>query len=540
MTRQYVRESNQSPQKDTDNWILQRSAVRELPAKTLTPQTETAAGDRSGIQLDLMEIPVSNHTAMPVQAKLKIGPAGDKYEQEADRVAKQVVQQLHGSQSGKLQPRQTLQRLRNREVDEELQRKPRLQLKGDREGMTATPELESSIARSRGSGQPLSEGIREPMEKAFGGVDFSGVRVHTDGQSDKLNRAIQAKAFTTEKDIFFRRGEYVPSSRGGQETIAHELTHVVQQNSGQSAQDKPKEQRVETKTELNRSVIQRIKSDKLDEITKQIPEFKSEKMDEFWDNLEILTQGKAKENDIFYLLPEDTKNDITDRNTLIEALEVLVDEDEYDENTTKNFVMLINKALIEAGIVAGATSAESVRGATDENEKQALLYIALNPEEYLNATEKSDKLKQEAKKWLDQVGEKLKAIADLKAGDDMAEAAPKLASIIEGVEILIINALEKKDWAIYTVNQLSKQEFFERFAINAKKSKDPNYYLCHHSDWSIPLIAAINHTKITKIPVKKNTGDAVPLEKEELAQLTKVTKEMMKGMNKVMKKYGMG
>ncbi|AOX00890.1 hypothetical protein BJP34_16835 [Moorena producens PAL-8-15-08-1] len=49
MTHQYARKNNQSPQKDTDNWILQRSAVRELPAKTLTPQTESPAGDRSGI-----------------------------------------------------------------------------------------------------------------------------------------------------------------------------------------------------------------------------------------------------------------------------------------------------------------------------------------------------------------------------------------------------------------------------------------------------------------------------------------------------------
>ncbi|WP_424103108.1 DUF4157 domain-containing protein [Moorena producens] len=234
MTRQYARKTNQSPQKDTDNWILQRSAVRELPAKTVTPQTETVAGDRSGIQLDLMEIPVSNHTAMPVQAKLKIGPAGDKYEQEADRVAKQVVQQLHGSQSGKLQPRKTLQRQGNREVDEELQRKPRLQLKGkgDREGMSTTPELESSIARSRGSGQPLSERIREPMEKAFGGVDFSGVKVHTDGHSDQLNQSMQAKAFTTGSDVFFRQGAYNPGSQEGQELIAHELTHVVQQGGG--------------------------------------------------------------------------------------------------------------------------------------------------------------------------------------------------------------------------------------------------------------------------------------------------------------------
>ncbi|WP_149031016.1 hypothetical protein [Moorena producens] len=49
MTRQYVNRRSQSPQKDTDNWILQRTAVRTLPPKPLTPQvqTESPAGDRS-------------------------------------------------------------------------------------------------------------------------------------------------------------------------------------------------------------------------------------------------------------------------------------------------------------------------------------------------------------------------------------------------------------------------------------------------------------------------------------------------------------
>jgi len=95
--------------------------------------------------------------------------------------------------------------------------------------MAATPNLETSIQGARGSGQPLDENIRQPMEKAFGCVDFSGVKVHTDGQSDQLNRSIQARAFTTGEDVFFRQGEYNPGSRGGQELIAHELTHVVQQ-----------------------------------------------------------------------------------------------------------------------------------------------------------------------------------------------------------------------------------------------------------------------------------------------------------------------
>jgi hypothetical protein len=74
------------------------------------------------------------------------------------------------------------------------------------------------------------------MEQAFG-ADFSGVKVHTDGQSDQLNQSIQARAFTTGQDIFFRQGQYEPGSKGGQELLAHELTHVVQQNGGSGKND---------------------------------------------------------------------------------------------------------------------------------------------------------------------------------------------------------------------------------------------------------------------------------------------------------------
>ncbi|WP_293112763.1 DUF4157 domain-containing protein, partial [Moorena sp. SIO4G3] len=112
---------------------------------------------------------------------------------------------------------------------DELMRKPMVQLQSVEGGMAATPELESSIQQAKGSGMPIALSIRKPMEQSFG-ADFSGVRVHSDAQSDQLNQSIQARAFTTGKDIFFRQGEYNPGSRGGQELIAHELTHVVQQN----------------------------------------------------------------------------------------------------------------------------------------------------------------------------------------------------------------------------------------------------------------------------------------------------------------------
>jgi len=97
--------------------------------------------------------------------------------------------------------------------------------------------LEESIQQKRGQGQSLSEDIREPMEQAFGN-DFRGVKVHTDSQSDQLNRSIQARAFTTGQDVFFKQGEYNPGSKDGQELLAHELTHVVQQTSLSSVQTK--------------------------------------------------------------------------------------------------------------------------------------------------------------------------------------------------------------------------------------------------------------------------------------------------------------
>ena len=109
-------------------------------------------------------------------------------------------------------------------------------------GIATTPHLETAIKQQQGQGQPISEDIREPLEESFG-ADLSGVRVHTDDQSDELNRSIQSLAFTKGRDIFFKRGAYQPRSLKGQELLAHELTHVIQQ--GRLVQrkddDKPKQ-----------------------------------------------------------------------------------------------------------------------------------------------------------------------------------------------------------------------------------------------------------------------------------------------------------
>ena len=91
------------------------------------------------------------------------------------------------------------------------------------------PDVEEMIQSERGGGQPLDKVVRSQMESSFG-TDFSGVRVHTNPKADALNQSLNARAFTTGQDIFFGQGNYNPGSSGGRELIAHELTHVVQQN----------------------------------------------------------------------------------------------------------------------------------------------------------------------------------------------------------------------------------------------------------------------------------------------------------------------
>jgi len=99
------------------------------------------------------------------------------------------------------------------------------------QGETITkPQIEETIDKSRGGGAALDSGVRAQMESALG-ADLGRVRIHDGSQADSLNRSLSARAFTTGSDIFFRQGEYQPGSSGGRKLLAHELTHVIQQNS---------------------------------------------------------------------------------------------------------------------------------------------------------------------------------------------------------------------------------------------------------------------------------------------------------------------
>jgi len=222
-----------------------------------------------------------SHSLAPMQAKMVVGEANDRYEQEADRAAAQVVQQIHAPVSNSSAQGSSVQR---QQEQDELQKKAIAPIQGKEmsAGGEVSTSLESEINRARGGGQPLVPELQAKMGEAMGS-DFSGVRVHTDGPADALNQSVGARAFTTGQDLFFKRGEYQPGSRGGQELIAHELTHVVQQNGGMvqrqvdtaTASVNDKQRMEEVRENMKKNFMKR-----LEDVAKEIDILKGRKPDE--------------------------------------------------------------------------------------------------------------------------------------------------------------------------------------------------------------------------------------------------------------------
>jgi len=99
---------------------------------------------------------------------------------------------------------------------------------------SAVPEEEPSPVHDvigSGGGQPLDPAVRVDMEARLG-HDFGDVRVHHDARAEESARSVNAHAYTVGSDIVFQRDRYDPSSEAGRITLAHELTHVIQQRSG--------------------------------------------------------------------------------------------------------------------------------------------------------------------------------------------------------------------------------------------------------------------------------------------------------------------
>lgn len=153
-----------------------------------------------------------------IQPKLAIGPANDVYEQEADRVAEQVMRMPDSWANN--EPNHLDRGIKIRRVTDHRCG-----------GINSSPDIQLN----QSGGRPLSDSTCKFMEPRFG-VDFSYVRLHADRQAHEKASQINARAFAIGNHIYFGNGE----SEQNRGLIAHELTHVIQQSNG-----------------LNNSIIQR-------------------------------------------------------------------------------------------------------------------------------------------------------------------------------------------------------------------------------------------------------------------------------------------
>ena len=264
--------------------LLRRSHARSVTAEhDQNPQNllnHTQTSQASNFRHDFSQVPVQTASTPPIQLKLQVGQPGDRYEQEADRVADQVTRSVTsatGDRSGggvpvigRIQPEWSDPlRRQPAAVDEEKKKvakevahnAEKKKQEAEKEKVAAeekavkadkdkhdkdkkkkeddplqtraepgqmpvvTPALETHLNTRQSGGQPLPEPTRMTMESRFH-HDFSQVRVHTDSQA---TQALNARAFTRKHSIFFNPTQYQPETLAGQRLLAHELTHVVQQ-----------------------------------------------------------------------------------------------------------------------------------------------------------------------------------------------------------------------------------------------------------------------------------------------------------------------
>jgi len=176
-----------------------------------------------------------------IQTKLSVSIPGDPFEQEADRVADKVMRMPESMIVRRVplavredddEKKEVMQRAcadceHEKDKEETISRLPEAGLNA--EPADAGAATAGNIHAMHGGGMPLPDSTRAFFEPRFG-ADFSHVRVHTDARAAGTANAINAKAFTVGNNIAFGENQYSPHSLEGRQLLAHELTHVVQQD----------------------------------------------------------------------------------------------------------------------------------------------------------------------------------------------------------------------------------------------------------------------------------------------------------------------
>jgi Domain of unknown function (DUF4157) len=151
-----------------------------------------------------------------IQARLSVGAVDDRFEEEAEAVAEEVMRN----------PAPSVQH--RRRMDGEGQDRPTLQSKTQSSVPTleSTPQVES-VVNSANPGSPLAESVRRRVEPVLG-IDLAHVRVHSSGAVEQAAAEIRADAFTHQHHIFLGHGRRADDLS----LMAHEATHVAQQQAG--------------------------------------------------------------------------------------------------------------------------------------------------------------------------------------------------------------------------------------------------------------------------------------------------------------------
>jgi Domain of unknown function (DUF4157) len=173
-----------------------------------------------------------NHSLSPsffFQPKLSVNQPNDpesfRDEQEADTVAEKVTG-MNDSSTQKLFFRPPAIQRKCAHCEEEEKKAQRKE--SNNETIEASAQTENYIASLSG-GKQLSKNERDFFEPGLG-YDFSNVRLHTGNEANQSAENINALAYTHGNDIVFASNQYQPGTNEGRKLLAHELTHVVQQN----------------------------------------------------------------------------------------------------------------------------------------------------------------------------------------------------------------------------------------------------------------------------------------------------------------------
>ncbi|HEY9653313.1 MAG TPA: DUF4157 domain-containing protein, partial [Coleofasciculaceae cyanobacterium] len=265
-TLQRTSESGESGDEDDNNNSPNKGAIQRQEESSSSQDEEEVSSQPEVVQPKEEPSQPQDDEVQPVQTKLTLGAPGDKYEQEADSVAAQVMSMSVPPTNAGLIQRQgkeeeqeplvqrtpladsitPLVQRQTEEQEEPIQTKSLLQRTVVNGNAKTGGNLESQLSSSKGGGNPLPNEVRSFMEPRFG-ADFSQVRVHTDSTAIQMNKELSAQAFAHGSDIYYGAGK----SPGNNELTAHELTHTIQQTGGLQLnkevrrQPKPEEQEKE-------------------------------------------------------------------------------------------------------------------------------------------------------------------------------------------------------------------------------------------------------------------------------------------------------